>query len=101
MSPIARALSSGLAEAAETLSFQTRFESVQRGILELRDLAFFVLLALYDTADGGGGIILNVSFVLFVLAGITDVLDGYLARKWNTVTAFGRVTDPFVDMVLV
>lgn len=42
---VARSLSGGLAEAVEVLSFQSRFESIQRGILELRDLAFFVLLA--------------------------------------------------------
>jgi ABC-2 type transport system permease protein len=42
---ISRSLSGGLAEAVEVLSFQSRFESIQRGILELRDLAFFALLA--------------------------------------------------------
>lgn len=42
---VARSLSGGLAETAELLSFQSRFESIQRGVLELRDLAFFVLLA--------------------------------------------------------
>jgi len=42
---VARVLSGGLAEAVEMLSFQSRFESIQRGILELRDLAFFAILA--------------------------------------------------------
>jgi len=37
-------LSSGFAEVMEVLSFQSRFESIQRGVFELRDLAFFVLL---------------------------------------------------------
>ncbi len=37
---VARALGGGLAEAVEVLSLQSRFESIQRGILELRDLAF-------------------------------------------------------------
>jgi len=41
---VARTLGGGLAEAVEVLSLQSRFESIQRGILELRDLAFFVLL---------------------------------------------------------
>jgi len=35
----------GVVQAAESLSFQSRFESIQRGVLELRDVAFFVLLA--------------------------------------------------------
>lgn len=45
--------------------------------------------------------ILDVCLVLFVIAVGTDWLDGYLARKKNLVTAFGRVLDPFVDKVLV
>ena len=34
----------GFVEAMESLSFQTRFESIQRGVLELRDLLFFILM---------------------------------------------------------
>ncbi len=44
---------------------------------------------------------INTCFVLFVVAAGTDALDGYLARKHNQVTSFGRVLDPFVDKILV
>ena len=37
---------------------------------------------------------------LFVLAGITDVLDGYLARKWNQITDFGKLADPAADKMM-
>ena len=39
--------------------------------------------------------------VVFSVAALTDVLDGYLARRYNIVTKFGRIADPFVDKVLI
>jgi CDP-diacylglycerol--glycerol-3-phosphate 3-phosphatidyltransferase len=40
-------------------------------------------------------------FGVFLLAGGTDFLDGYLARRWKVESAFGRVVDPFVDKILI
>lgn len=45
--------------------------------------------------------VLLVALGLFVIAAITDALDGYLARKWNAISKFGRVMDPFADKILV
>jgi CDP-diacylglycerol--glycerol-3-phosphate 3-phosphatidyltransferase len=44
---------------------------------------------------------LQVAFWLFLAVSLSDILDGWLARRGNVVTAFGRVADPFVDKVLV
>ena len=44
---------------------------------------------------------MNVSFVAFIVAGLTDILDGYLADKFDATSAFGRIFDTFVDKVLI
>lgn len=42
-----------------------------------------------------------VAFWLFLTTSLSDILDGWLARRGNQITAFGRIADPFVDKVLV
>jgi len=42
-----------------------------------------------------------VSVALFSLAGVTDYFDGYFARRWAQISAFGRFLDPIADKLLV
>jgi CDP-diacylglycerol--glycerol-3-phosphate 3-phosphatidyltransferase len=42
-----------------------------------------------------------IAFLLFFLVGVTDLLDGKLARSRNTVTEFGKLLDPIADKALI
>ncbi len=65
-------------------------------------IVFLALMAGYEYEGGDGQLwMLDAAFWLFVVAALSDVLDGYLARKQNQVTSFGRILDPFVDKILV
>jgi CDP-diacylglycerol--glycerol-3-phosphate 3-phosphatidyltransferase len=44
---------------------------------------------------------LDYAFIIFVIAGLTDVIDGPIARRYNLTTKFGRMLDPLIDKVLV
>ncbi|HEY7248286.1 MAG TPA: CDP-diacylglycerol--glycerol-3-phosphate 3-phosphatidyltransferase [Xanthobacteraceae bacterium] len=49
-----------------------------------------------------GGVWLRwVALIIFIAAGVTDVLDGYFARKWKEQSSFGRMLDPIADKLLV
>jgi len=61
---------------------------------------FFAMLAFYQY-EGRGNWLLNSAFMIYVIALVTDFLDGFLARRWNVEGAFGRIVDPFVDKILV
>ncbi len=41
-----------------------------------------------------------IAVTLFLLGGLTDVLDGYIARKYNLITPWGKVADPIADKLM-
>ena len=63
-------------------------------------IIFFGLLSQYSQLDPSPWM-LDVAAAMFIVAAISDILDGYIARKRGLVTPLGRVLDPLVDKVLV
>ena len=81
------------------------FEHWPNRITALRFVGAFVLFGLLSVVGEGDprqniGLI-QFAFWLFVVVVLTDFLDGYLARRDNLVSTFGRIADPFVDKVLI
>lgn len=61
-----------------------------------------VVALLYWQSIIGGGLWLRwVALAVFIAAGLTDILDGYLARMWGQQSSLGRMLDPIADKLLV
>jgi len=64
-------------------------------------IAFFIVVGFHDADTPPGWPVLDVAFVLFLVGVCTDMVDGYIARKYHVQSAFGRIADPFVDKIIV
>jgi CDP-diacylglycerol--glycerol-3-phosphate 3-phosphatidyltransferase len=63
---------------------------------------FFLVLNQFRFERGHeNGYILWIAMGIFIVAMLTDIADGYLARRWKVESTFGRIMDPFVDKVMV
>lgn len=67
-------------------------------VLRVLMIPFFVVFMLCDIAGAADK---WVALALFVIASLTDLLDGKIARKYNLVTNFGKFMDPLADKLLV
>lgn len=57
------------------------------------------LITMY-LSRGEAGVWMYVSLGIFILASLTDTLDGYIARHYNQITDFGKFLDPLADKLL-
>ena len=57
-----------------------------------------VYLWLIATCDGGRS---WPAAIVFGVAGVTDQVDGFLARRWHVESAFGKIADPLADRLMI
>lgn len=62
-------------------------------------IPFFVFFLLWQ--GGENRTLRIISMIIFIVASLTDLLDGKIARKYNLVTNFGKFMDPLADKLLV
>ncbi len=67
-------------------------------VLRVCMVPVFVFLMLWNGLGSAGK---YAAAAIFILASVTDWLDGYLARKYHLVTDFGKFMDPIADKLLV
>lgn len=65
----------------------------QLTVLRILLIPVFVLLLVYDAR--------SAALIVFLLTGISDVLDGYIARTWRQQTTLGTFLDPIADKLLM
>ena len=68
-------------------------------VLRVILIPFFVAAVLFD--EGDSQIFRYLAASIFIVASLTDMLDGKIARKYNLVTNFGKFMDPLADKLLV
>lgn len=66
-------------------------------IIRIILVPFFVALFLIESIPYNA----LLATIVFALASLTDMLDGYIARKYNLITDFGKFLDPIADKILV
>jgi CDP-diacylglycerol--glycerol-3-phosphate 3-phosphatidyltransferase len=72
--------------------------NVPNALTILRLLLIPVFAVLLIPADGGYS---WAAAIVFAIAGITDQIDGWLARRWRVESAFGKVADPLADRLMI
>ncbi len=75
--------------------------NVPNALTFLRLLCVPVMVLLLFSGGGGAGLARDSAALVFVIASITDLIDGAVARKFGQVTNVGKIADPLADKALI
>lgn len=74
--------------------------TILRMILIVPLLILFPFMWIYKGEYSYDVGIVAFTLIIFIIAMATDYVDGYLARKWNAISSFGKLWDPLADKVI-
>ncbi|MCX7697998.1 MAG: CDP-diacylglycerol--glycerol-3-phosphate 3-phosphatidyltransferase [Candidatus Goldbacteria bacterium] len=78
-----------------------KFENLKKIPNRLTMFRIFIIIIFIPTVLMDKMISSYIALFLFIIAAISDYLDGYIARKYNIISNFGKVMDPLADKIMV
>lgn len=66
----------------------------------LTTIRFFLIPVFYIVYFSSIENSMEIAIIIFLISGITDILDGYIARKYDLITKWGTVLDPLADKLM-
>jgi CDP-diacylglycerol--glycerol-3-phosphate 3-phosphatidyltransferase len=81
-----------------TRAVSAQLAQVPNALTVLRLALIPVFIVIIATAEGGHS---WAAAIVFASAGVTDQIDGWLARRWHVESEFGRIADPLADRLMI